>query len=39
VQVPLQRVVEPNALADQALAVIDEQPQVGVCPVFCVRSG
>ena len=28
VQMPLQRVVERDALADQALAVIDEQPQV-----------
>ena len=25
---PLQRVVERDALADQALAVIDQQPQV-----------
>jgi hypothetical protein len=33
VQVPLHRVVEPNALADQALAVIDEQPQVKLGPV------
>ncbi len=30
---PLQRVVEPNALTDQALAVIDEQPQVKLGPV------
>ena len=28
VQVPLQRVVEPDPLTDQALAVIDQQPQV-----------
>jgi hypothetical protein len=28
VQMPLQRVVERDALADQALAVIDQQPQV-----------
>ena len=33
VQVPLERVVEPDPLADQALAVIDEQPQVELGPV------
>ena len=33
VQMPLQRVVERDALADQPLAVIDEQPQVELGPV------
>jgi hypothetical protein len=33
VQMPLQRVVERDALTDQALAVIDEQPQVKLGPV------
>ena len=33
VQVPLQRVIEPDALADQALAVIDQQPHVELGPV------
>ena len=30
---PLQRVVEPDALTDQALAVIDQQPQIELGPV------
>jgi hypothetical protein len=33
VQMPLQRVVERDALADQPLAVIDEQPQVELAAV------
>ena len=33
VQMPLQRVVERDALADQPLAVIDQQPQVELGPV------
>jgi hypothetical protein len=32
VQMPLQRVVEPDALTDQPLAVIDQQPQVELGP-------
>src|SRR3954468_12310308 len=32
VQVPLQRVVEAHALADQTLAMIDQQPQVELGP-------
>jgi hypothetical protein len=35
---PLHRVVEPDALADQALAVIDEQPHVELGPVQ-LRNG
>lgn len=35
---PLQRVVEPDALTDEALAVIDEQPQVKLWPIQ-VRDG
>ena len=38
VQMPLQRVVERNALADQALAVIDEQPQIELGPVQCAAG-
>ena len=30
---PLQRVVEPHPLADQVLAVIDQQPQVELGPI------
>jgi len=33
VQVPLERVVECDALSDQALAVIDQQPQIELGPV------
>ena len=33
VQMPLQRVVERDALADQALAMVDEQPQIELGPV------
>ncbi len=33
VQMPRQRVVEPDALADETLAVIDQQPQVKLGPV------
>jgi hypothetical protein len=30
---PLHRVVEPNALADEPFAMIDQQPQVELGPV------
>jgi hypothetical protein len=33
VQMPLQRVVEPDALTDEPLAVIDQQPQIELWPV------
>src|SRR4029079_18801650 len=33
VQVPLQRVVEPHALADQTVAMIDQQPHIELGPV------
>jgi hypothetical protein len=34
VWMPLQRVVERDALAEEALAMVNEQPRV--CPMFCV---
>ena len=38
VQMPLQRVVDRDALADEAFAVIDEQPKIEFRPSKCAAG-
>jgi hypothetical protein len=38
VQVPPQAALQARAFADEIVAVVDQQPQLGFCPMKCVWS-